>query len=693
MSDVLLDAARRAFESGNFADAARLYERVLSSAPRQFEALARLGLIQLHSGDFEGAQSRLGEAIKIDGQSADLHFHRGSALRNLQRHEEAIASFARATALKPDHIEALNNWGTTLLTVARNAEALSCFDRILALKRDLAIVHNNRAAALLGLRRLEECLSAAKTALKLDPNYSRAMLNCSAASYELERYAEAIDWAERLLARDSKHVPALQNKGNAYWSLGRYAEAFSAYDRAYALEPDRPYLESWRLLAKLHICDWSNFETETARLDRHLSEKRGVEPFLLLLVGNSAEKQLRCAERFVADRYNVTAPPPPRNPARRRNKLRVGYVSGEFRAQATAYLTADLFECHDREEFEIFGFSTGPNDQSAIRARLERGFDRFMDVAKSSDAEIIETVRGSGIDIMIDLNGHFGIKRTHVFASRPCPVQVNYLGFPGTMGAPFIDYIIADETIIPEAAQKHYSEKVVYLPNSYQSNDRKRPIGSRVYERAECGLPDRGFVFVCFNSNHKLNPIMFDIWMRLLNKVPGSVLWFLEGNSAVKGNLQREASARGIEPSRLVFAPFVELPEHLARLRLADLFLDTLPCNAHTTASDALWSGVPVLTALGSTFAGRVAASLVKAVGLPDLATASLEDYERSALEFAGNPSLIADVKARLMRRRADAPLFDTPRFARQIEAAYKIMWDRHQRGLPPAAFAVPPMS
>jgi predicted O-linked N-acetylglucosamine transferase (SPINDLY family) len=689
MTDVLLDQARRAFESGDFAEAARLYGGVLAAAPRHFEALARLGLLQLHHGDFETAQRQLGAALTIDGQSADLFFHRGCALQNLRRHEEAIACFSRACAIKPDHIEALNNWGTTLLTLGRNAEALVCFDQVLALRSDLALVHNNRAATLLGLRRFEECAQAAEQALRLDPDNLRAMVNRGAADYELGRYQEAIEWAERVLARDAKQLSALQNLGNAHWALGCYQEAFAAYDRAYAIDPERPYLESWRMLAKLHICEWANFGAETVRLDRNLQERKKVEPFLLLLIGDSAEKQLACATRFVSDRYGAAVPVPPRKSARNADKLRIGYVSGEFRAQATSYLLADLVECHDRSAVEVYAFATGPSDGSTVRRRLEKGFDHFLDVAKSGDGEILEAVKRAGIDILVDLNGHFGVKRTQVFASRPCPIQVNYLGYPATMGAPFIDYIIADETIVPEGMQRHYSEKLVYLPHSYQANDRKRPIGARSFTRSECGLPDRGVVFVCFNSNHKLNPAMFDIWTRLLAKIPDSVLWLLEGNASVKRNLVREAAARGIEARRLVFAPFMQQSEHLARLKLADIFLDTLPCNAHTTASDALWAGVPVLTALGSTFAGRVAASLVKAAGVPELAVASLEDYERAALEFASKPELISAIKAKLAANKERSPLFDTPRFARHLEAAYKSMWNRYESGLPPAAIKV----
>jgi len=394
---------------------------------------------------------------------------------------------------------------------------------------------------------------------------------------------------------------------------------------------------------------------------------------------------------FAADRYPPAASRPRFTRAQTSNKVRVGYVSGEFREQATAYLTAELFECHDRTRLETHAFAVGADDGSAIRKRLVAAFDHFHDVAGKPDREIASVIERAGIEVLVNLNGYFGIERTGVFAQRPAPIQVNFLGFPGTMGAPYMDYIVADRIVLPEASRMNYSEKVVYLPHCYQPNDRKRPAGNREATRAEYGLPHGAFVFACFNNTHKLNPEIFDVWMRVFRQVPSSVFWLLQPNASVAANLRREAEARGVAPDRLVFTPMVKLDAHMSRLRLADLFLDTLPHNAHTTASDALWSGVPVLTCIGETFAGRVAASLLTAIGLPELITRSLPEYEALALALARDERALATFRTRLADNRATAPLFDTPRFTRNLEAAYTIMTERHRQGLTPEGFGIAP--
>jgi predicted O-linked N-acetylglucosamine transferase (SPINDLY family) len=350
---------------------------------------------------------------------------------------------------------------------------------------------------------------------------------------------------------------------------------------------------------------------------------------------------------------------------------------------------AGVYECHDRERFEIHAIATGPNDLSPMRTRLERAFDRFRDVRDETDARIADLVRAEEIDILVNLNGYFGQERTAIFALKPAPIQVNYLGFPGTMGAPFMDYIVADEIVLPKDQQRHFAEKVAYLPYTYQPNDRKRAIAELAPSREECGLPETAVVFCCFNNTHKLTPEFFDVWMRLLDRTPGSVLWVLETTPTVSPNLRREATSRGVDPERIVFAPVIKLADHLARVRLADLFLDTLPHNAHTTASDALWCGVPVVSCRGTTFAGRVAASLLSAIGLEDMVTHSLEAYEATALRLANDPEWRATVRKRLAANRETTPLFDTAGYTRTLEAAYLAMWEQHLKGEPPASFTV----
>jgi predicted O-linked N-acetylglucosamine transferase (SPINDLY family) len=371
------------------------------------------------------------------------------------------------------------------------------------------------------------------------------------------------------------------------------------------------------------------------------------------------------------------------------DRIRIAYLSADFHSHATAALMAGVFESHDRTRFQTVAISFGPDDRSEMRARLMPAFERFVDVREKSDPEIATTLRQMEIDIAIDLKGYTQDSRPGILAHRPVPIQAGYLGFPGTMGADYIDYIIADAVVIPPEHESFYTEKVVRLPDTYQGNDSKRRIAERTPTRAEAGLPETGFVFCCFNNNFKILPDMFAIWMRLLACVEGSVLWLIEDNAAAARNLKREAVARGIAADRLVFAPRVNLDVHLARHRLGDLFLDTLPYNAHTSASDALWAGLPVLTCLGTGFAGRVAASLLQAVGMPELVTQSLEAYESLALKLARDSGALDALKAKLARNRMTQPLFDTTRFTRNLEAAYLAMWERHRSGLPPAGFAV----
>ena len=542
------------------------------------------------------------------------------------------------------------------------------------------------------MRRFDRALADYDRATALNPADPERHYNRGNVLIRMGRGPEALAAYEQALALSPDFAAARQAHGSASFALGDYERAFLDYDAAFRLDPDRDYLEGYRLHAKMHICDWTALSEEMGDLVVHVREgKRATEPFMLLPVWSSAEDQLRCALTYAADRY----PPNPsavwKGEKYRHDKIRLAYMSGEFREQATSYLTADLFECHDRTAFTLYGIATGASDGSPMRKRLEKGFDVFVDMTAQSDYELAAFIHRSEIDILVNLNGYFGLDRTGVFAMRPAPVQVNYLGYPGTMGTPYMDYIVADSHVIPDNERAYYSEAVCYLPDTYQANDRKKPISGRIFSRAECALPEAGVVFCCFNNNHKLLPELFDVWMRLLARVDGSVLWLLEGNAAVRRNLMAESEKRGISSERLVFAPMLPLSDHLARERLADIFLDTLPHNAHTTASDALWCGVPVVTCLGNSFAGRVAASLLNAVGLPELITTSLEDYEALALKLARDLALLDALKAKLARNRDRFPLFDTPRFTRYIEEGYRIMWERSERGLPPASFAVEP--
>jgi predicted O-linked N-acetylglucosamine transferase (SPINDLY family) len=508
----------------------------------------------------------------------------------------------------------------------------------------------------------------------------------------LARQDEALACFDQVLARRPTDADALTNRGAALQRLGKHAEAALAYERVLREHPAYKYARGRVVSAKMYACDWSGLSEliEQLRADVR-DDKFAANPFTLLACSPDESEQLRGARLFTADKYPPVAKPSLRPRASAHEKIRIAYVSGEFRAHATSYLIAGLLEAHDRSRFEIFGISTGSNDNSDMRRRLESAFDTFVDGSTDTDRALAEMLDRWEIDIAINLNGYFGIERTGIFALRPCPVQVNYLGFPGTMGADYIDYIIADEIVIPNGRRDLYDEQVVYLPDSYQVNDSKRAISDLTPSRADAGLPSDAFVFCCFNSNHKILPPMFDVWCRILRETGNSVLWLIEGEPAAAANLRREAAARRIAPDRLVFAPRAKLADHLARHRLADLFLDTLPHNAHTTASDALWAGLPVLTCRGSTFAGRVAASLLRAVGMEDLVTETLDTYEALAVALARDPALLGRMKRQLSENRLRLPLFDTSRYARHLESAYAKMWEIYCRGEKPDSFSIPP--
>jgi len=439
------------------------------------------------------------------------------------------------------------------------------------------------------------------------------------------------------------------------------------------------------------MCDWSDFAGSCAQLLGAVDQGRAAAlPFQLLATPASPEQQLLVARLYAARKFGAARTPLWRGERYAHRRIRVAYLSADLRDHPITALTAGLFERHDRTRFETVAISFKSDSHNQVRARLSALFDRFIDASRMSDLGVARLVRELEIDIAVDLNGHTEGSRPNVFAWRPAPVQVNYLGYAATLGAPAWDYIVADRFVIAESEHGHYDEKVVYLPGSFMVNDSGRNISARTPSRAEAGLPENGFVFCCFNNSFKITPDVFDVWMRLLGGVAGSVLWLSASNATAVVNLRREAERRGVAPDRLIFAPRVPLNEdHLARLRLADLFVDTLYYNAHATAADALWAGVPVLTCPGATFASRVAGSLLGAVGLPELVTNSLEGYEALALRLARDPVCLAALRQQLARNRDLAPLFDTDRFTRNIEAAYTTMCERAERGESPRSFAV----
>jgi predicted O-linked N-acetylglucosamine transferase (SPINDLY family) len=644
-------------EKGELERAAGLYRKALALAPGRPSVTNNLATVLFQLKRYAESKQLCERLLETHPQDAMALLNLGNCQVKLDSAEEALGSYEKALEMRPDYAEALASRAIALLEMKRPQEALESCDRALGVKPDFAEALSNRAKALRQLMRSQEALTSYERALDIRPAF----------------------------------VEALQGSGNALMDLGRYQEAAVNYEKALAINPDLEYVSGDLAWARTRCCDWRGRNEEVGRLVGAIrAGKRSVRPFMALSMTDSPQDQLLCARTWISDNFSVS-PAPFWNGARfRHDRIRIAYLSADLREHVMAYCLLGLFEKHDQARFETTAISLGPDVPSEMRSRLKGTFSRFVDVQRQSDREVADLLRELEIDIAVDLNGFTADARTGIFALRAAPVQVNYLGYPGTMGADYIDYIVADRFVIPEQHFPCFSEKVAYLPDTYMATDSGRVIADWTPARAEAGLPERGFVFCSFNNGYKINPLIFDVWMRLLAKVEGSVLWLREGGKEAMRNLRDEAAHRGIAPERLVFAARAErIQDHLPRQRLADLALDTLPYNGHGTTSDALWAGLPVLACLGKTFAGRVAASLLSAVGLSELITRSLEEYEDLALELATNRKRLADIKSKLARNRDTYPLFDTDRFRRHIEAAYTTMWERYQRGEPPESFAV----
>lgn len=689
----VLQRAFALYRHRRLVEAEGLYREILETNPDQADALHMLGVIELERGRCEQAAKLIGAALRVAPNVAGAHFHlglalaalgrhadalasfdnalalapglavghyrRGNALQKLGRLDEAVASYQRALAVEPDHVETLNNCGLVLSSLHRQAEALACFDKALALKSDNVFAHNNRGLALAKLGRHAEAVASYDKALALMPGYANA----------------------------------LYNRGNARRRLGRLVEAIADYDAVLTIAPAHAHAPGALTEAAMHDCDWRRIATLLESL--HAGMRAGrltIAPLALLGLDLEPQQQAAGIHKYVREEIGA-GPRTAWSGARRRpDKLRVAYLSSDFREHAVSHLTAELYERHDRRRFEVIGVSFGPDDSSAMRRRLVAAFDRFHDVRLEGDRQIADLLRAIEVDIAVDLNGHTESARPGILARRPAPVQATWLGYPGTTGLDHIDYVIADRIVVPFREQPSYTERIVHLPDCCLAHDSTRTVAPRLPGRAEVGLPEDAFVFCCFNQSYKMSAPVFAVWMRLLRQVSGSVLWLAAMTENAMLNLRREAEAHGIDPARLVFAPRMRrVEDHLARHRHAGLFLDTLPYNAHTTAVDALWAGVPVVSCAGRTFAGRVAASVLDAAGLPELATTSLADYEALALRLARDPQELGAVRRRLADNRATCALFDADRFRRHMEAAFTAMWDIWQRGESPRSFAVAP--
>ncbi|MCA3361711.1 MAG: tetratricopeptide repeat protein [Roseomonas sp.] len=628
----------------------------------------------------------------LDKQRASLEtlISLGSGFLGLRDYPRALALFERLAAASPRSAKTLIGRGVALSGQNRHEEAIETLDAALTIDPLDAEALIGKGVALKALRRLPEAIETYRRAIEVAPRAVNAHLNLGNALALLHRHEEALACYERVLALDPNSAEALNYEGNSLNALNRQSEAVARFEKAVTLDPSITEALSSLVYTKQRRWDWAGLpEQRQLLLDRVRARQYVANPFALLGICDDPELHQIAARAYTRE----TLPPAPsvQSPqAITRDRLRIGYFSADFRNHAIMQLLVGALECHDRDAFEIHAFSYGPEVEDPMRARIRATMDHFHDCPRLSDGAIIAAARKAGLDIAVDLNGYTQDARLAPFALRLAPLQVSYLGYPGTVGADFLDYILADATVLPMDQQRFYDEKIVHLPDSYQANDDRRVIAPATPSRAEAGLPADGFVYCCFNNAYKITPEIFASWMRIMAAVPGSVLWLLSSDAEAMARLRAIAEAARVDPSRLVFGPPLPSAQHLARHRLADLFLDTLPYNAHTTASDALWAGLPVLTQLGQAFAGRVAASLLNAVGLPEMITRDAAAYEALAIALGRDPARAAALKAKLAAALPTAPLFNTPRFTRHLEGAYRMMWQRHAAGLAPEGFAVP---
>jgi len=646
---VKLKQAVALHNAGLLDQAKQIYEDVLRLDPRNFDALHLSGTIAAQTQNWDEALAHLTSALKINTKNPFLHNNLGNVYQELKFLERALGSYKKAIELDGNFPQAFYNRGKVFQELKQSNAALDSYNKAIELKRDYADAYNNRGNVL----------------------------------KELKRYEEALDNYDKAIEFKQNFAEAYSNRGNVLQELKQVCAALESYYQAIKINPNIEYLQGNLLHTQMQICDWQDFKNSIDSLAIRVKDgAKAIQSFQVLSLIDSLSIQLKTAQTFINNEHPFDSSLGKILKREYKQKIRLGYYSTDFREHPVSWLTTELFETHDKNKFELIAFSFGESEESEIRNRLINAFDKFIEVRYKNDKEVALLSREMGIDIAIDLTGMTREHRVGAFAYRLAPIQLSYVGYLGTMGAEYYDYLIADRTLIPIEHQQYYTEKIIYLP-SYQVNDSKKLIADKIFTRAELNLPDKGFVFCCFNNNFKITPSTFDIWMRILNAVTDSVLFLYAENIWAEENLKREAEKRGVSQTRLVFGARINRSEYLARYRVADLFLDTLPYNAGTTASDALWVGLPVLTCIGESFASRMAASLLNAIGIPELIANSQEQYEAKAIEVATNPKKIKAIKDKLELNRLKNALFDTALFTKNIEAAYVKIYDNYQLELP----------
>ena len=673
-------------ELGMFEESINSLKKALHLNPDYLEANYNLGSTYLELKQFNRALEQFKKTLSLNPLYLAAHNNLGIVYKELGQYDESIKSYKKALSIDSNYAEVHNNLGNTLKLMGKSDDAINCYKKTLEINPDYYEAHNNLGVTLMRKGQINESVLCYKKALSLKNNFNHALNNLGIAYNLLGRLDDSKKSYEEVILMNPNNAEAISNLGNLMIDLKDFDSASSNYEKAYELDSKIPFNLGNLLHTKMHLIAWKDNEKYLDEIILRLKNREKIiDPFSLLAIIDDPELHKNAAQIYIDDKYPVNLDLPKIGLYSRHKKIRIGYFSPDFRVHPVANLTAELYEIHDRSKFEVYAFSFGPDTGDEMNLRIKAGVDYFHDVRTMSHKEVASLSRSLELDIAIDLGGFTQDTRTEIFAMQAAPIQVNYLGYSSTMGADYMNYIIADKTLIPENKQKYYSEKIVYLPDSFMVNDTKNKISKRVFTRQEVGLPEKGFVFSCFNHHYKITPSVFECWMRILTKVDESVLWLSDGNTTGIDNLKKEARKNNIDESRLIIAPRLDLREdHLNRIKLADLFLDTLPYNAHATTSDALQVGLPVLTQIGESFASRVAASLINSVDMPELITESQEEYEELAIELATSPDKLNAIKDKLQVKLISSPLYNTPLYTKHLEAAYLEMYERYQERLEP---------
>ena len=673
------------FKDLNQNDAAiKSYKDALVIKPGYVEAQYSLGIIFQDIGQLEAAIKCYEAVLTIKPHFADAFNALGTSFMDLGQFNEAVECYKSVLKIKPDSVEAINNLGIVFYKLHQFDNAIECYEKAISFKPDFADTYNNMGVVLLDLGQFKEAANSYKLALKIKPDFFEAINNLGIAFYKLNQFDNAIECYEKAIYLKSDFVDAYANLASVLKDLKRFDETLAIYESEIIRNSNLDFILGELFYIKMHLCIWDDLPIQLNELTKKINNsEKVVSPFIILALIDDPEIQRKTSEIYVSDKFQNNDVFPPIGIYPKHLKIRIGYFSADFREHPVSSLTAELYETHDRDEFEIYAFSFGPNTNDEMNLRIKAGVDHFHDVHSMSHKEIVMLSRSFEIDIAVDLGGFTQNARTEIFAMSVAPVQASYIGVLSTMGVDYYDYLLSAQGMIPENNQKYFSEKIVYLP-SYQVNDSKEPLPEITFTRKELGLPEKGFVFCCFNHTYKIMPTVFDSWARILADVKESVLFIYVDNELAKTNLIREIANRDIDPGRLIFGGRLPRPEYLARYRAADLFLDTRPYNAGTTASDALRMGLPVLTLEGNSFNNREAASILRSLNLPELITSSEKEYESLAVELGNNPEKLRFINEKLLSNLSTAPLYDTPMFTKNLEFAFTQMYYKYQKGLEP---------